>query len=306
MESPEHERVAIEQFMASQAPDETLTHLEKVASEWVAAQDHDIWDVHTERERWWVITGPTNLYAQAQFPSMDFALTFHIGLFIRLEDLRQFRPVKGEHWSHFTEAWRRWEHAGDRMHTAKEAEDYQAVGMLCRESMIAFMRSASKAVSLPVGVGPPQMANVKGWADVLANVVAPGDSSKEHRSYLKAVAKETWDMVNAFTHQANATGFSAYVALQAVEHSFSSWSLALAAHGIGGPRRCPICQSYQLHKEYEPSEGLGVVEVLVCARCDWRSGGEYAEPEEPDLPQAPPEGECVTPEVPLRPPLKRP
>ena len=36
MESPEHERAAIERYMAWQAPDESMVHLEKVSSERVA------------------------------------------------------------------------------------------------------------------------------------------------------------------------------------------------------------------------------------------------------------------------------
>src|SRR5690349_12490645 len=86
MDSPAHERVAIRHYLASQAPDEKVVHLERVASERVIGQDHDVWDVHTNKERWWVITGPTNLYAQTQFPSMDVALSFHVGLMARIQE----------------------------------------------------------------------------------------------------------------------------------------------------------------------------------------------------------------------------
>lgn len=43
-----------------------------------------MWDVHTNANRWWVITAPLNLYAQDQFPNMDLALTFHVGLCLRV------------------------------------------------------------------------------------------------------------------------------------------------------------------------------------------------------------------------------
>jgi hypothetical protein len=45
---------------------------------------HDVWDVHASDGRWWVITNPTNLYSQNQFPSMDLAVTFHMGLTLRI------------------------------------------------------------------------------------------------------------------------------------------------------------------------------------------------------------------------------
>ena len=50
MESPEHERAAIERYMAWQAPDESMVHLEKVTSERVMGRDRDVWDVHTDKE----------------------------------------------------------------------------------------------------------------------------------------------------------------------------------------------------------------------------------------------------------------
>ncbi len=86
MESPERERQYIVDYMAATTPDEKVEHLEKVHSDRIMGQDHDIWDVHTDKERWWVITGPTNLYSQKQFPSMDTALTFHIGLMTRVRN----------------------------------------------------------------------------------------------------------------------------------------------------------------------------------------------------------------------------
>src|SRR5665213_1355472 len=70
-------------YMKSQAPDLTVEFVQKVYSETVLNVRHDVWDVHTNVDRWWVITEPTNLYAQEQFPNMDLALTFHIGLCLR-------------------------------------------------------------------------------------------------------------------------------------------------------------------------------------------------------------------------------
>ena len=69
--------------MLDQVSDETVELAQKVYSEQVHAVRHDIWDVHTNRSRWWVITNPTNLYSQEQFPNMDLALTFHVGLCLR-------------------------------------------------------------------------------------------------------------------------------------------------------------------------------------------------------------------------------
>ena len=70
----------VREYFEWQAPDLEVTFMQKVYSEAVLNTRHDVWDIHTNKDRWWVITGGTNLYSQEQFPNMDLALTFHIGL----------------------------------------------------------------------------------------------------------------------------------------------------------------------------------------------------------------------------------
>jgi hypothetical protein len=74
----------VTRYMQSQAPELTVQLVQKVYSETVLNIRHDVWDVHTDIDRWWIITEPMNLYAQEQFPNMDLALTFHLGLSLRI------------------------------------------------------------------------------------------------------------------------------------------------------------------------------------------------------------------------------
>jgi hypothetical protein len=84
LRATEQERKHVLDYMSGQACDETIELAQKVYSEQVNTVRHDIWDVHTNRARWWVVTNPTNLYSQDQFPNMDLALTFHVGLCLRI------------------------------------------------------------------------------------------------------------------------------------------------------------------------------------------------------------------------------
>lgn len=74
----------VRNYMASEAPEQAVVMVQKVYSENILSARHDVWDVHTDVDRWWVITSPMNLYAQDQFPNMDLALTFHVGLCLRI------------------------------------------------------------------------------------------------------------------------------------------------------------------------------------------------------------------------------
>jgi hypothetical protein len=83
---------AIQEYVESQANDEVVQHAEKVRSEHLFDRDFDCWDVHTNRDRYWVITSPSNLYSQKYFPSLDFTLSFHIGVTARIMALQRGAP----------------------------------------------------------------------------------------------------------------------------------------------------------------------------------------------------------------------
>jgi hypothetical protein len=68
---------AITDYVESQTTGERVEHLEKMKSERVFDREYDCWDVRTDKDRYWVLTSPANLYPQKFFPTVDFALSFH-------------------------------------------------------------------------------------------------------------------------------------------------------------------------------------------------------------------------------------
>jgi hypothetical protein len=63
MHATEREKNAIRAYVERETG-EAVVHLEKAASELVGPVRHDIWDLHCENSRRWVLTNPTNLYAR--------------------------------------------------------------------------------------------------------------------------------------------------------------------------------------------------------------------------------------------------
>ncbi len=51
---------AVSDYVETQAQSEKVLHAEKVKSEHILGSDHDCWDVHTNKDRYWVITSPSN------------------------------------------------------------------------------------------------------------------------------------------------------------------------------------------------------------------------------------------------------
>ena len=87
----EHEADRIAKYVEWQCEKdaEQVTYLEKLRTENVFGADYDCWNVRTDKERYWVITHPTNLYCQDLLPSLDYTLSFHIGLMARVQSQRK-------------------------------------------------------------------------------------------------------------------------------------------------------------------------------------------------------------------------
>lgn len=158
MDSPEHERRDVIRYFELESHGEaTVEHAEKIASERVYGQPHDVWDVHATDGRWWVITNMTNLYPQDEFKSMDYVLSFHVGLMARI-GARQSReaPAGEEEQDRVPSSWRRYEQAADALNEADEAEEFQAAGMRCREALLTFVREVADAAMIPAGAPAPK------------------------------------------------------------------------------------------------------------------------------------------------------
>jgi hypothetical protein len=82
--TPEEEQ-AILDCLNWLALDVKVVSCRKVRTETVRSR-RDIWDVHTDLDRWWVITDPTVLYPQSQFRELDSALQFHADLYRKIEN----------------------------------------------------------------------------------------------------------------------------------------------------------------------------------------------------------------------------
>jgi hypothetical protein len=74
----------IREYVEWQANNGKVTHAERVTTEYVLGRKLEGWDVRTDKGRWWVITSPTNLYSQELFPSLDYTISFHVGITARM------------------------------------------------------------------------------------------------------------------------------------------------------------------------------------------------------------------------------
>src|SRR5207248_9878754 len=71
VERDPHMEKGIAEYVEIEARGESVKHVEKVKKEIIIGEEYEVWDVATDKDRWWVISNPTNLYSQRHFPRLD-------------------------------------------------------------------------------------------------------------------------------------------------------------------------------------------------------------------------------------------
>jgi hypothetical protein len=202
------------------------------------------------------------------------------------------------------EVARRLDVASESLDRAREVEDFQAVGMRLRETLLTLAaKLAGLGYQTNASAADLQKGNFKGWASVCAEAVALGNSAQNLRALLKALSEKTWNYVAWLTHTRSAGRPDAQITLTAVGETIETFIVAVNRHQLGMPQRCLVCASYQLRAE-QIEDGDW---VKVCESCGWEApvapapptadhdlageGGQAQEAgEQPAL-----DGECVEP-----------
>jgi hypothetical protein len=311
----EEEAEVVEYFLSQSPLGAQVAFLQKIYSETLLGHCHDVWDVHASDGRWWVITNPTNLYSQDQFPNMDLAVTFHIGLCLRIPRTHRQREWS-RHLAPFAAVLDKMREASDALDQAHSVSDYQAVGMRGREALLAFVSAAQDAHQWTSDT-PPQRANFLAWSDIICGVALAGERHKERRHLFKLLLKESWSYANWLTHAQSATWHDAEAAQATIEHALGLATSLVIRHIRSVPELCPNCGSRGLFpQEGWRSERPEIAwERPVCDDCGWvglpAPIGERSEVEieQEDLLISrvgkADDNKCIIPTVPLR-TLRRP
>jgi hypothetical protein len=269
-ELPEPDERAIRQYVNSQsAQDDPVTVVQQVGSQRILGRVHDLYDVHCTKTRWWVITNPTNLYKQSDFPQVDQALIFHIGLGAVLAERSRGEMEDPADQEQVTSSWRRFRQAIESMNDAHESEDFQAVGVKCRDSLISLARDHAGDEWVGEVQDPPKAADFKGWANIFADQLT---DAGRLRSYLKALIDKTWDLTVWLQHNSNATPVDADLVLEATGNLITTLAKLIRRKEYGEPDRCPDCESYRVDESIDDDEDKeGFWAWDECSSCGWKS-----------------------------------
>lgn len=272
MEMTEQEEREVRQYVESQTsdPDDHVRLVQHVGRRRIAGHTHDLYDVWMGGgDRWWVITGFTNLYSQSEFNDIDHAFTYHLGICALLSE-RTRTSADEESMEVVGRPWRRFVRAVDAMSEAEEAEDFQAVGIRCREALLALAREHALAPWLGELAESPKAGDFKNWASVHSIALSSG----RVRSFLSDTASRVWDLTVWLQHFSDATELDAEMVLEATAHFLRMFALAVRRFEAGSSARCPACESYRLAQDGDVEErdgAPGYASNDVCLACGWTS-----------------------------------
>jgi len=272
-----HSEQDIANYVEGQARDEVVQHVERVKREVVIGDVYDIWDVTTDKDRWWVITNLTNLYSQKYFPSLDYTLSFHIGLMARMRS--RSGNIDPEEPTPFDEVIRRADQAEAKLDSAVEIEDFQAVGMLLRESLISLAQALRRRVPIQDHVEKPKDADFVGWTEILMNELCPGGSNKDLRQHLKNTAKESWQLANWLTHTRSATKTASSIAKQSCQMTIGHFIQILEGGRSDKIGKCPVCKSSNIRTHFDIAISPDGAYYSSCGVCEWNDHPGHASAE---------------------------
>lgn len=257
----------IEAYVHGQAQDETVHHVEKIKTEHVLGDKYEIWDVITDKNRWWVITNLTNLYLREHFPSLDYTLSFHVGLMMRLRSRTSGASDTEPH--PFDEVFRRLDQANERQIEAIEVEDHQAIGMQLREALVSLSDATRRTTAVTTLEEIPKGSDFVGWMNLLLDEICSGSSNKPLRQFLKRMSKETWQLVNWLTHHRNANSSSSSISVESCGVLVGHMAQLLVPSDVSEDRVCPECASRHIRSHFDITIGEDGEYFTTCGKCGW-------------------------------------
>lgn len=235
-----------------------------------------VWNVKTDGpDDIWVVEGgeiPMNLYTQKEFFfSSDEVYSFHVGIITRMRTRDTFEPEQ------FIDAvslnkdiaavlYRKLKNVVGLLDVSKEVEDFQSIGVQCREILIELTNDIYEE-HMCEGE-QPKGSDFKAKSGYFVKYYLNGSDNKDYRSYIKKMTEATWDYANKITHSKKATFYEASTIVTLCTSLVSLYENI--RHKVMDPLSqylCKTCKSKKLKIVGDESNDEGLVSKLIL-KCD--------------------------------------
>lgn len=174
-----------------------------------------VWNVKTDNDGdWWVVEGdevPMNLYSQsAYYFGADEAYSFHMGLMKRMRvEQEKFSSedfVRGVTLGTdiAPQLFRKLKNVAQLIDSAHEVEDFQSIGVQCREILIE-LGNYIYVPDMATNGEQPQKSNFKQKVELFLQFYLKGSENSDYRSMIKKLTESTCEYACKITHSSKAT-----------------------------------------------------------------------------------------------------
>lgn len=234
----------------------------------------NVWNVKTEDEAYWVVEGenaPMNLYTQrAHYFSADEAYSFHMGITRRLSKRYQndFKHIIDEiplDIGHLKSINRKLNMASEKLSIDLEPEEFQSIGLLCRESLIDLSKELCERNPELIKAKGLKKSDFKGVANTFIDLYIPGKQNSDLRNYSRKLVDSAWSYNSMVVHSQNKKYPDAKIALLLTSSIISLLeNLFFKYIGFDQELACPECGSLQMEFiEFEKDKLK-----QVCQKCE--------------------------------------
>ncbi len=237
-----------------------------------------IWNVKTDKAgSWWVATSdtlPMHFYPQDQayYFSTDEVFSFHVGLMLRLvNDERDTAKGLIDDITFGTEininVRRKLQLAAEKLLQAVEIEEIQAIGVMCRETLLTLMEYIFKPEYVGEGEEMPKKSDFKNKSRISFGIMLAGSDQTELRDSMRKLSYSAWDYSNWLTHSTSSSVQDASIALNLCTTVVSAFENLLDKSNdpLAG-LKCKKCGSKNLFiAENDTNSAL----LIVCEKCNY-------------------------------------
>lgn len=239
-----------------------------------------VWNVKTDTDGdWWVVEGdnvPMNLYPQsAYYFGTDEVYSFHMGLMERMRVLHEkydpenfVRSVTLDT-EIAPQLFRKLKNVATLIDSAEEIEDFQSIGVQCREILIELGNHIFIA-DMAGTKEQPQKSNFKKKAELFIQFYLTGSDNSDYRSIIKKLTESTWDYANKLTHSSTTTKYEASTCVMLVTSLVGVYeNITQKVFDPVSQYICSSCKSKKLTIDSDDSDENGMVESLYlkCEEC---------------------------------------
>lgn len=237
-----------------------------------------VWNVKTDNEGdWWVVEGdevPMNLYSQsAYYFGADEAYSFHMGLMKRMRvEQEKFSSedfVRGVTLGTdiAPQLFRKLKNVAQLIDSAHEVEDFQSIGVQCREILIE-LGNYIYVPDMATNGEQPQKSNFKQKVELFLQFYLKGSENSDYRSMIKKLTESTWEYACKITHSSKATFYEASSCVMMCTSLIGVCENILQKiYDPVSQYECSSCKSKRLVIDSDESNEDGIVQKLFL-KCD--------------------------------------